>query len=142
MESELNRLLTAMLVIAQNNLASQDGFAPFALLLLADSDSVQFAHRDTPGEDAATALEAIQKWLKEQSLTGKYRAVGCCAQAEIELQSPTRVVQSIFASLEHASGEAFEAHIPYEKTDSYTYHDRIVLPQQPTMFGSSGASPA
>jgi hypothetical protein len=142
MESELDRLLTALLVIAQDNLARQDGFSPFALLLLADSDSVQFARREQPGEDAASALEAIRKWLKEQSVTGKYRAVGFCAQADIELQSPTRVVQTIFAGLEHSSGEAFEAYIPFEKGDSYTYHDRITLPRQPTMFGSGGSTPA
>src|SRR5262245_11578043 len=116
MQDELERPLTGLLVVAKANLEEQDGFGPFALLLRADADELSMAARDPrPGEAGEKALEALERWVGEQARTGAYRAVGWCAQAEIDLHSPPRTVRAILARLEHRSGEAAEVYVPYEK---------------------------
>jgi hypothetical protein len=138
MRTDLEKLLTALLTIAEDNLAQKDGFGPFALLLRAGADVLSMAARDEPGEAAEKALESVERWLREQARTGAYRAVGWCAQAEIDLHSPSRVVRAILARLEHVSGEAAEVYVPYEKSGGYTYHERVVLDRAPTIFGTGG----
>jgi hypothetical protein len=138
MQTDLDKLLTALLQVAEDNLAQKDGFGPFALLLRADADELSFAARDEPGEAPETALESVERWLRKQARTGAYRAVGWCAQAEIDLHSPPRVVRAILARLEHVSGEAAEVYVPFEKHGGYTYHERVVIERAPTMFGAGG----
>jgi hypothetical protein len=138
MQTDLEKLLTALLTIARDNLAQQDGFSPFALLLRADADVLTMAARDEPGESAEQRLKSIERWLGEQARTGMYRAVGWSAQTEIDLHSPPRTVRAILARLEHVSGEAAEVYLPYEKHSEYTYHERIVLGREPSMFVTGG----
>jgi hypothetical protein len=139
MQTDLEKLLTALLTVAEDNLAQKDGFGPFALLLRADADVLSFAARDEPCEAAEKALESVERWLREQAQTGVYRAVGWCAQAEIDLHSPPRVVQAILTRMEHASGEAAEVYVPYEKRGGYVYQERVVLERAPTMFATRGS---
>jgi hypothetical protein len=134
MKSDLNKLLTALLVVAKDNLKQQDGFAPFAALVRSDSDTLSFAQSEKASDDPQKDMGSIERWLCEQVRTGAYRAVGVCAQVEITLHSPTRTVQAIFAVLEHTSGESFEVFVPFEKNKSYKYQKRVVRERAPTMF--------
>jgi hypothetical protein len=136
MKGDLSKLLSALLMVAKDNLKRQGGFAPFAALVRSDSDTLSFARREQPGEDPQQAMDSIQRWLREQAQTGDYRAVGVCARVEITLHSPTRTVQAIFAALEHASGESLEVFVPFEKNKGYKYHKRIVRERVPTMFAT------
>lgn len=136
MQTELEKMFSAVLTVAQDNLSHHDGFGPFALVLQTDADVLTMAGLGKPAESGDAALRTVENWLRQQARTGEFRAFGWAAEVAIDVQSPPRTLRAIRVWLEHVSGEAAEVYVPFEKHADYHYLERIVLEREPSMFGA------
>jgi hypothetical protein len=60
--SDLSRLLTALLIVAKDGLKERGDFGPFAALVRTDSDTLSFAQREKSSDDPEKVMESIEDW--------------------------------------------------------------------------------
>ena len=133
MNSDFARFKDAVLQAAKNDLDQLGRLSAFAVVLRADSDAVSFVEAEQVSGESQQDLDALEGWLRQQILTGEYRAAAVCGPCEVTL-SEGETVQALFAYVESRAGDAVDVYVPFEKRDAYEYMEEVVVERTPAYF--------
>jgi len=134
---EFDKLLSAVIPIAQAMLKDLGAFIPFGAFITSDGE-VQLAggagdpSRFETGEIVEMYLEAY----REAAGDGNFTSTALCVDVRIQVPGKLEKTDAIQIMLEHSGGEALNAFMPYEKQaeSDITYASLFATPADPRVF--------
>ena len=134
---DFDKLLSAVIPIAQAMLKDLGAFIPFGAFITRDGE-VQLAggqgdpsHLET-GEIVQMYLEAF----REAAGDGNFTSTALCVDVRIHVPGELEKTDAIQIRLEHSGGEALNTFMPYEKQaeSDITYAPLFATPADPRVF--------
>jgi hypothetical protein len=134
---EFDKLLGAVIPIAQAMLKDLGAFIPFGAFITRDGE-VQLAggqgdpsHLET-GEIVEMYLEAF----REAAGDGNFTSTALCVDVRVQIPGKLEKTDAIQIMLEHSEGEALNAFMPYEKRaeSDISYASLFATPADPRVF--------
>src|SRR6267142_4649421 len=134
---EFDKLLSAVIPIAQTMLKDLGAFIPFGAFITSDGE-VQLAggagdpsHLET-GEIVEMYLEAVRQAAGE----GNFTSTALCVDVRVQVPGKLEKTDAIQIMLEHSGGEALNAFMPYENHEQseISYAPLFATPADPRVF--------
>jgi hypothetical protein len=116
MNSDFERLLSAVIPIAQAMLKDLGAFIPFGAFVTSDGE-VQLAGGQGDPSHLETQ-EIVEMYLEAYRLAaanGSFRSTALCVDVRVHVPGKLEKTDAIQIMLEHSEGEAMNAFMPYEK---------------------------
>ena len=134
---DLEQLLNMLVPFAQEMLSKHGEFYPFGATMTPSGELV--AKMGYTGEEQPEVQEVIKlltKGFQEDAASGKIRAAGMCVDIRTVPPGATEKTDAICVSLEHQSGEAVDACVPYKKGlfGRLKYGELFAGKRDPTFF--------
>src|SRR5437879_4336588 len=118
MNPDFDKLLSAVIPIAQAMLKDLGAFVPFGAFITRDSE-VQLAGGE--GDPSQLDPEEIVKMYLEAyrgaAADGSFTSAALCVDVRIHVPGELEQTDAIQIMLEHSDGEALNAFMPYEKIE-------------------------
>jgi hypothetical protein len=112
--NDYDALLQALLPFAEEMLKKHGEFYPFAMAMTTQGEvSAHMTYDGKEMPEPAQVLANLNQVFQEEAREGKVRATGICSDGRISLNG--KETDAIIATLEHVSGEACKACVPYKK---------------------------
>jgi hypothetical protein len=132
---DYNSLLEFLVPFAEQMLRKQGGFFPFAAAVTTGGEVEAFAtaeESDTP--EAEQVMGNLTQGFTAEARAGKIRTTAICFDGRVTVEGEK--TDAIIIKLEHVSGEAAEAYVPYRKIKAGKYElgDLAAGPSEPTIF--------
>jgi hypothetical protein len=136
-KEDYNALLGALMPFAEDMLKKHGEFYPFGAAVNAAGEVS--AHAADTGEEMPESQQVIAllvKGLQAEAREGKIRATGICSDGRI-IQDGKKV-DAVIVSLEHVSGNASKACVPYSKGifGKYRFGEMLVSLDEQKIFGT------
>ena len=113
---DFNILLNALYPIAKELLEQQQDFLPFGRAMSSEGEVLTLDVVASGGPPTTEqGVDLLEKRMREMARKGEIRASGICFDALVNKPGSTARREVICARLEHLSGEALDAFLPYEK---------------------------
>ena len=113
---DLDQLLNVALEFAQKMLSQHGEFYPFGASLGLDGKiSMDGAATEKERPPSQALLDLLSESYAKSATAGELRAVAICSDVRLPLPGSEQKTDAIQVGLEHASGEAVTAFLPYEK---------------------------
>ena len=140
MHPDFEELLNTVVSFAQFQLADGGAIYPFGASMTLDGKldiNAADAGRDKP--PCQELVDMMTIGLRQRAASGEIRAACICADVLCVPLGETRKRDAIGVTLEHVSGDAIEAYVPYKKGwfGKYRYGKLVVLPREPQFFARS-----
>ncbi len=135
----LDDLLNALLSAAIEMLERGGSFLPFAYVTTTDEEIEEIPLILAEDEvTAETALETLTTTLRLGVDSGRYLAVGICADMEITDPRDGVHTDAILAMLEHREGTSVDVFLPYstDEEGKAALGELFAVPGEGTVFGA------
>jgi hypothetical protein len=134
---DLEQLLNSLLPFAERMLAEHGEFFPFGGAMKPDGEIVAVGTYD--GDEhppSSSVIERMTEIFRQQARRSQLRAAGICYDARTIPPGQSEKCDAVCASMEHQSGEAVNAILPYEKTSTgnVQYGQMFTTPRIPQFF--------
>jgi hypothetical protein len=135
---DLNKLLNALLPMAQMLLTKQGEFLPIGAIMLSDGEirhvGAKIEGDDYPGSHPLIDL-LIENFQKEAA-KGRLRAAGICYDVLTVPPGKDQKQDAICCGLEHCLGEAVDVFTPYVRTadGNFRYDEIFTAERTPQLF--------
>lgn len=134
---DFDKLLSAVIPIAQAMLKDLGAFIPFGAFITRDGE-VQLAGGAGDPSHLETE-EIVEKYLeafREAAGDGNFVSTALCVDVRIHVPGKLEKTDAIQIMLEHSSGEALNAFMPYEKQveSDIAYAPLFATPADPRVF--------
>ena len=134
---EFDKLLSAVIPIAQAMLKDLGAFIPFGAFITRDGE-VQLAggEGDPAHLDTEKIVEMYLEAYREAAGDGSFTSTALCVDVRIQVPGRLEKTDAIQIMLEHSGGEALNAFIPYEKQagSDITYASLFATPADLRVF--------
>lgn len=137
--SDLNKLLNAILKMAEVLLAEQEAFLPIGAIMLSDGEirhvGAQIEGEEYPG--AQPLIELLTESFRKEAAAGRLRAAAMAYDVLTVPPGKSQKQDAICCSLEHCLGEAVDVFKPYVKAGDGTFQfDEVFATKRvPNFFG-------
>lgn len=137
MNPDFEKLLNAVIPIAQRMLKDLGGFIPFGAFVTADGE-VQLAGGEGDPSHLETQ-EIVEMYLdayQAVAANGNFNSTALCVDVRIHVPGKMDKTDAIQIMLEHSGGEALNAFMPYEKHEEaeIIYAPLFATPSDPRVF--------
>ncbi len=144
MHPDFEELLNTVVSFAQFQLADGGAIYPFGASMTPEGKvgiNAADAGRDKPPSQELVGMMTIG--FRQLAAAGKIRAACICADVLCVPPGESKKTDAIGVTLEHVSGEAIEAYLPYKKgwLGKYRYGQLFVLPREPQIVVDDGDRP-
>ena len=134
---ELNKLLEALLPLAQQTLAESGEFFPFGATTSREG-AISLVSGQT-GEEHPTSqalIDMIVGNFQKMAASKEISAAGLCFAVRVTPPGQSGMVDAICTRLEHADGEAIDVLLPYsrEGQEQIAYGDLFAVPGSRRVF--------
>lgn len=134
---DFEKLLSAVIPIAQQMLKDLGAFIPFGAFITRDGE-VQLAGGEGDPSHLETQ-EIVEMYLEaytEAVADGRFTSTALCVDVRVHVPGKLEKIDAIQIMLEHSGGEALNAFMPYEKHEQsdITYAPLFVTPSDPRVF--------
>jgi hypothetical protein len=137
MNPDFERLLSAVIPIAQRMLKDLGAFIPFGAFVTADGE-VQLAggEGDPSHLETQEIVEMYLEAYRAAAANGSFSSTALCVDVRIHVPGKLEKTDAIQIMLEHSEGEALNAFMPYEKHGQadITYASLFAAPADPLVF--------
>lgn len=136
-QTDLNKLMNALLPFAQQMLLEHGEFFPFGAIMNHSGEIKMISAFEGGEHPPSNALiDLYTQKFHQQVINGDIRSAGICYDTLTVPPGKTEKCDAICLSLEHQSGEAVEVFIPYtkEKTGKIQYFDIFASRRTPKFF--------
>jgi hypothetical protein len=134
---EFDKLLSAVIPIAQRMLKDFGAFIPFGAFITRDGE-VQLAggQGDPSHLDTEEIVEMYLEAYREAAGAGDFTSTALCVDVRVHIPGKLEKTDAIQIMLEHSGGEALNAFMPYEKQarSDVTYAPLFATPAAPRVF--------
>ena len=134
---DFDKLLSAVIPIAQAMLKDLGAFIPFGAFITRDGE-VQLAggEGDPSHLDTEEIVETYLEAFRQAAGDGNFTSTALCVDVRIEVPGKLEKTDAIQIMLEHSGGEALNAFMPYEKhaESDMTYTPLFATPADPRVF--------
>lgn len=134
---DFDKLLSAVIPIAQAMLKDLGTFIPFGAFITRDGE-VQLAggEGDPSHLDTGEILEMYLEAYREAAGDGSFSSTALCVDVRIHVPGKMEKTDAIQIMLEHSGGEALNAFMPYEKLakSEIVYAPLFATPAEPRVF--------
>ena len=134
---DFNKLLSAVIPIAQAMLKDLGTFIPFGAFVTREGE-VQLAggEGDPSRLDTAEIVEMYLEAFREAGGDGNFASTALCVDVRIHVPGKLEKTDAIQIMLEHSGGEALNAFMPYEKHEQseIVYAPLFATPADPRVF--------
>ena len=134
---DFDKLLSAVIPIAQAMLKDLGAFIPFGAFVTRDGE-VQLAGGvgDPSNFDTEEIVEMYLEAFREAAGDGNFTSTALCVDVRIQVPGKLEKTDAIQIMLEHSGGEALNAFMPYEKQaeSDITYASLFATPADPRVF--------
>jgi hypothetical protein len=136
-KEDYNALLNALMPFAEEMLKKHGEFFPFGAAVNAAGEVA--AHAADTGEEmpaSEAVIAMLTKGFQDEVRAEKLRSTGICYDGRIVQDS--KKVDAVIMSLEHVSGNASKACVPYSKGifGKYRFAEMIVSLEEQKIFGT------
>ncbi|HMG75403.1 MAG TPA: hypothetical protein VK582_18035 [Pyrinomonadaceae bacterium] len=134
---DFDKLLSAVIPIAQAMLKDHGAFVPFGAFITREGE-VQLAggHGDPSHLETSEIMEMYLDAYREAAGDGSFTSTALCVDVRIQVPGRLEKTDAIQIMLEHSGGEALNAFMPYEKQaeSDITYASLFATPADPRVF--------
>ena len=134
---EFDKLLGAVIPIAQSMLKDLGAFIPFGAFITRDGE-VQLAGGagDPSHLETEEILEMYLEAYREAAADGNFTSTALCVDVRVHVPGNREKTDAIQIMLEHSGGEALNAFMPYEKQAQadIAYAPLFATPADPRVF--------
>lgn len=119
---DLDTLLNALIPFAQQKLAEDGEFYPFAASVTTEGEVQAIAfdlEDDFPTSDVV--IEMLTEGIREAASQGEIRAAAICCDVRVVPPGQTEKVDAICVGLEHIAGESLSVMLTYVRDDDGDY---------------------
>lgn len=114
--TEIEELLNALLPFARQQLGVQGEFCPFgATISIGGERRLVAAHLEDDHPTSQTVIDIMRAGALKEASAGEIRAFGICFDVRVVPPGKSEKTDAICVQLEHSSGEALSAYLPYKK---------------------------
>lgn len=141
MHADFEKLLGTVISLAQFQLSDKGAIYPFGASMTHEGElGINAAD---PGRDNAPTQELVgMMTIGFRQLAAEKKISAACICADVYCIPPGGTVKTdaIGVTLEHSSGDAIEAYVPYKKGwfGKVRYGEMFTLPREPQFFVHSG----
>ncbi|MBN1537517.1 MAG: hypothetical protein JW908_12340 [Anaerolineales bacterium] len=115
-QSDLKELLNTLIPFAQQMLAKQGDYYPFATSIGLDGEIAHIASFDGNEQPSYPhVIEQLTRIIQNKISQGEIKAAGICYDIRTIPPGQKKKSNAIFIGLEHRSGDALEVCLPYKK---------------------------
>lgn len=137
MNPDFEKLLSAVIPIAQRMLKDLGAFIPFGAFITRDGE-VQLAggEGDPSHLETQEIVEMYLEAYREAAANGDFNSTALCVDVRIHVPGKMEKTDAIQIMLEHSGGEALNAFMPYEKhaQADITYAPLFATPSDSRVF--------
>jgi len=134
---DFDRLLSAVIPIAQAMLKNLGAFIPFGAFITRDGE-VQLAggEGDPSHFETQEIVEIYLEAFREAAGDGNFTSTALCVDVRVHVPGKLAKTDAIQIMLEHSGGESLNAFMPYEKHDlsDISYAPLFATPSDPRVF--------
>jgi len=134
---DFDKLLSAVIPIAQAMLKDLGAFVPFGAFITRDGE-VQLAggEGDPSHLNTEEMVEMYLEAFREGAGDGSFTSTALCVDVRIHIPDKLEKTDAIQIMLEHSGGEALNAFMPYEKhqQSEISYGSLFATPAEPRVF--------
>ncbi|MGA7617512.1 MAG: hypothetical protein WBX15_20295 [Thermoanaerobaculia bacterium] len=134
---DFQELLNHVVPAAQQMLHGKRAFYPFGAILTRDGEyEPRVIDYEGSFPDPKALIGRLTDRFRADILSGSARALAACVNVRIVLPGQKRRKDAVLVSLEHETGDAVNAYIPYRKRwfGETTWGDPVFEPARPTIF--------
>ena len=137
MNPDFDKLLSALIPIAQRMLTDLGAFIPFGAFVTADGE-VQLAggEGDPSHLETQEIVEMYLEAYRQAAANGNFNSTALCVDVRVHVPGKLEKTDAIQIMLEHSGGEALDAFMPYEKhaQSNIIYAPLFATPSEPRVF--------
>jgi len=134
---DLNKLLSAVIPIAQAMLKDLGAFIPFGAFITRDGE-VQLAggEGDPSHFETEEIVEMYLEAFRQEAGDGNFTSTALCVDVRVQVPGKLEKTDAIQIMLEYSGGEALNAFMPYEKHEQsdIRYAPLFATPSDPRVF--------
>ena len=137
MNPDFDKLLNAVIPIAQAMLKDLGAFIPFGAFITSDSELQLAGGEGDPSHlDTAEIVEMYLEAFREAAALGSFTTTALCVDVRIHVPGKLEKTDAIQIMLEHSGGESLNAFMPYEThaQSDITYAPLFATPAEPRAF--------
>jgi hypothetical protein len=135
--ADLDRLLNAVLPLAERHLAKSGEFYPFGASMDADGGiAIVEAHTGTERPLSSDLLALLWEGMRDSARGRTVRAVAVCCDVRLREPRDDGAEDAIAVEMEHADGEAVNVYAPYvRRGDTVTIGELFATRRTRRVFG-------
>ena len=137
MNPDFDKLLNAVIPIAQAMLKDLGAFIPFGAFITREGELQLAGGEGDPSHlDTAEIVEMYLEAFREAAALGSFTTTALCVDVRIHVPGKLEKTDAIQIMLEHSGGEALNAFMPYEKHEQaeISYVPLFSIPAEPQVF--------
>lgn len=137
MNPDFDKLLNAVIPIAQAMLKDLGAFIPFGAFITRDGELQLAGGEGDPSQlDTAEMVEMYLEAFREAGGNGSFTSTALCVDVRVQVPGKLAKTDAIQIMLEHSGGEALNAFMPYEKQpkSEIVYAPLFASPAEPRVF--------
>ncbi len=134
---DFEKLLGAVIPIAQSMLKDLGAFIPFGAFITRDGEVQLAGGEGNPSHlETQEIVEMYLEAYREAAADGAFTATALCVDVRVHIPGKLEKTDAIQIMLENSGGEALNAFMPYEKNaqSDITYAQLFATPADPRVF--------
>jgi hypothetical protein len=134
---DFEKLLSAVIPIAQRMLKDLGAFIPFGAFITRDGEVQLAGGEGNPSHlETQEIVEMYLEAFREAAADGTFTSTALCVDVRVHIPGKLEKTDAIQIMLEHSGGEALNAFMPYEKhaQSDITYAPLFATPADPRVF--------
>ena len=134
---DFDKLLSAVIPIAQRMLKDLGAFIPFGAFITKDGELQLAGGEGNPSHlETEEIVEMYLDAYRQAAGDGNFTATVLCVDVRVQVPGKLEKTDAIQIMLEHSGGEALDAFMPYEKQapPEITYAPIFATPADPRVF--------
>jgi len=137
MNSDFEKLLGAVIPIAQEMLKDLGAFIPFGAFIAGDGEVQLAGGEGNPSHlETQEIVEMYLEAYRQAAADGNFNSTALCVDVRVSVPGKLEKTDAIQIMLEHSDGEALNAFMPYEKHEQaeISYAPIFATPAEPRVF--------
>jgi len=134
---DFEKLLSAVIPIAQQMLKDLGAFIPFGAFITRDGEGQLAGGEGNPSHlETQEIVEMYLEAYRQAAANGNFNSTALCVDVRVSVPGRLEKTDAIQIMLEHSDGEALNAFMPYEKhaQSDITYAPLFATPSDPRVF--------
>jgi len=138
-KEEIEELLNFLLPFAEQMLAKEGEFYPYAAIVDAQGEVTAVAtYEGDEHPDVGDLLVTLHDQLRERAAEGAIRASGIAADVTLTDPESGKTTDAVQVQLDHADAEAVDIYAPYERQgDEVKFGELVAAEGREPVFGGS-----